>query len=129
MPYMSFKVTKEFIFRVLFIDGSKLSNGNLIGQAEEQCICNFHGYGCIVTFAVSNSEDWSENLKVFTHEIGHTLGMPTHDDDHYNADYNSKRLALMWSSTDHGAFIWSPKTRAEIKKHDKSCLKDFKDLQ
>ena len=96
---------------------------NRIALAEEQCTCKFNGHGCIVTFGITNSNDWSTDLKVFTHEVGHTIGMPTHDDQYYRPNYNSKRLALMWSEVDPGAFIWSLKTREEINRHDNSCLK------
>jgi len=85
--------------------------------AEEYCVCKPTGFGCVIVLTIRNPADWSVEWKVFTHEIGHTLGA-MHDDEGY--EYDNK--LIMWPVVGTDANIWSPVARKGINQQDHSCL-------
>ena len=57
---------------------------------------------------------------IFAHELGHALGMETHDNEFYTHDPGHK--LIMWSDVGPEANIWSPEAKRRIDEHDTSCL-------
>ena len=88
--------------------------------AEEACTCNAKHSGCVIFSSIGNITDWSEGGLVLAHQVGHTLGVESHDGLFY--DDASKDKMIMWQNPSLNAFIWSPYAREAIMKHDNSCL-------
>ena len=110
----------EVDLRILMIYKRKQDPGPEIGTAEEECLCNPHTFACIAIFAIQQRHlsNWAYHMSIFTHEIGHTLGMKPHDDKfyHYSEDL------IMWSGVERNANVWSPEAKKRINEHDNSCL-------
>ena len=107
--------------RILMTHKSKSdSDAEKIGMAEELCLCNPQTFACIAVFAIEHLNYWAYQEGVFTHEIGHSLGMDAHDDDFYTANPGDR--LLMWSAVGSEANIWSPEAKRRINQHNKSCL-------
>ena len=52
--------------------------------AEENCVCQEQGYGCVIVLAIQQYNDWSSDAKLYAHEFGHVLGVELHDDHFYD---------------------------------------------
>ena len=106
--------------RILMILKSKQDPDLIIGTAEEECLCNPKTFACVAIFSIKQDRlsNWAYHKSIFTHEIGHALGMRPHDDDFY---YCSEDL-IMYSEVGHNANVWSPETKKRINEHDNSCL-------
>jgi len=104
--------------RILILKHSSSFDLNAI--AEEFCVCKPAGFGCIVAWSIQDLSDWpDDDVKILTHEIGHTLGQQQHDEEFYTK--NNK--LIMWGEVEDDAHIWSPQTREAINSQDHSCLK------
>ena len=112
----------EVDLRILFIKyrGGQV-NRDTYGAAEENCICNKTGFACIAVFKIWDPSIWIFYNTIYTHEIGHTLGMDAHDDEFYSS--NPDNDLIMWSSVGGTSKIWSPEAKKRINRHDSSCLK------
>jgi len=106
--------------RILLIPYSWTFQRNAL--AEEHCLCQPAGFGCIVLLTIGDPADWSSDWKVFSHEIGHVLGAEKHDDQVYKF---SNKL-IMWPVVERKADIWSPAARKAINLQDHRCLKEKK---
>ena len=105
---------------ILFMKGNNYRP--LSAVSEENCICNtsVSASACVAVFSVDHYWVWTYRDKLYTHEIGHVLGMDIHDDDVYQENPNGQYI--MWSRVSHKATIWSPEARKRINAHDNSCL-------
>jgi len=112
----------DFDLRVLFILHRSFDEDRPLATAEETCICNPNWFGCVAIFSLRFWDNWAFDQSVFTHEIGHTLGMDLHDDTFYT--HNPGNMLLMWSGVGFHADIWSPEAQRRIKNQDNSCLRE-----
>ena len=92
----------------------------LKGVAEENCLCQTDGFGCISVLSIQHMEDWTKSTSLFTHEIGHGVGAARHDDEYYGGDGFSS--LIMWSVVSQNSHIWSTAARKQIIKTDNTCL-------
>ena len=94
-----------------------------MAAAEEYCICKRSGHGCIIVFSIEDIARWNKDAKVFSHEVGHTLGVYPHADNYYESSNEGTRNLIMWPAVHKDAVIWSPWARDQIKSQNNSCLK------
>eukprot|EP00091_Calanus_sinicus_P002795 TRINITY_DN12907_c0_g1_i2.p1 TRINITY_DN12907_c0_g1~~TRINITY_DN12907_c0_g1_i2.p1 ORF type:complete len:323 (-),score=81.32 TRINITY_DN12907_c0_g1_i2:48-992(-) len=62
---------------------SILPSNSKTGMAEENCVCQEHGHGCVIVLTIRHHNDWTFDGNIFTHEFGHALGAELHDDQFY----------------------------------------------